>query len=140
MIADCQFAEFLDKLAADVKCRNGIILTEWESQFVGTYIGLPTNAFHFTEGRRKAVDRMWRRYGAELNWPHPLDAVHERPKMAKADPTGCEYLVRLDGVQQRCNGPATCQEPGKLRYCAMHGEAVERDMKRAGRRIALIKF
>ena len=140
MITDHQFCQFLDRIAADVKSKNGLVLTEWESNFLGTYLGLPTGAFHFTEGRRKAVDRMWRRYGAELNFPHPLDTATERPKIPAADPDGCEYLVRDEGRQSRCNSPAEFQEPGHLRYCRMHAEAVELALKRSGKRIALIKF
>lgn len=140
MSTDYDFCQFLDHLAVDVKSKNGLILTDWESGFLATYVGLPTQAFHFTEGRRRAVDRMWRRYGAEINFPHPLDCVSQRSIIPQSGPDGCEYLVRDEGRQRRCNSPATCQEPGKLRYCAMHGEAVERDMKRAGKKIALIKF
>ncbi len=140
MIPDDKFCQFLELLASNVKGKNGLILTEWESQFLGTYLGLPTGAFYFTEGRRAAMDRMWRRYGPELNHPHPLDRVTERPTLAPADAEGCEYLVREDGRQQRCNVPAEFQEPGRLRYCRMHGEAVVRDMKRAGKTVRLIKF
>ena len=137
MITDQQFVEFLNLLAADVRGKNGIILTAWESDFVNTFCHLPNGAFHFTDPRRQAVDRMWRRYGAELNHPHPLDRVAERPAIPAADAGGCEYLVKGDdGRQHRCNEPATCREPGRLRYCEMHGAAV----KRACPKIALVDF
>jgi hypothetical protein len=140
MITDQQRLEFMQKLAADVRGKNGIVLPEWESHFLASFLQSSRPAFWFTDGRRKATDRMWARYGPELNHPHPLDMVTERPKMAPADADGCEYLIRDEGRQRHCNDPATCQEPGKLRYCTMHGEAVVRDLKRAGKRIALIKF
>ena len=141
LINDQQFTEFLQKLAADVRSKNGVLLTAWESDFLGTFLGLPTGAFHFTDARRAAVDRMWRRYGGEINFPHPLDVVHERPAIPPADPSGCQYLVRdEERRQRRCNEPATCQEPGRLRYCELHGEAAVQAMKRAGQTLRLVKF
>ena len=141
LINDQQFVEFLNALAADVKSKNGVLLTAWESDFLGTFLGLPTGAFHFTEGRRAAVDRMWRRYGAEINHPHPLDEVTERPKLPDADPSGCQFIVRdEERRQRRCNEPATCREPGRLRYCELHGEEVRKAMKIAGQSIALVRF
>ena len=140
MIADQHRVEFLNKLAADVRGKNGVMLTPWENDFVASFIRFPTTGF-FSEGRRVATDRIWMRYGPELNYPHPLDTVTERPRMADADPAGCEYLVRDDGgPQRRCNEPATCQEPGRLRYCAMHGDAVVKAMKFAGKTIRLVNL
>jgi hypothetical protein len=140
MITDQQRIEFLQKLGAEVRGKNGIMLTEWESQFLGSFLQCHPPAVWFTIGRRPSVDKLWMRYGAEINWPHPKDRVAERPKIPQADATGCEYLVREDGRQRRCNDPAEFQEPGRLRYCRMHAEAVERDLKRAGKNISLIKF
>ena len=140
MINDQQFCGFLDALAADVKRPNGLILTDWENDFLGTYVGLPTGAFHFTEGRRKAVDRMWRRYGAELNHPHPLDAVTS-DKGRVASPAGCEYKVRGDdGRQSPCNEPATRQRQNGFRYCSEHADQVQQEMKRLGKTITLVPF
>ena len=94
MITDHQFCQFLDRLAADVKSKNGLILTEWENQFLGSWLNrCRQSPGWFTEGRRAATDRMWMRYGPEINWPHPADLVTERPRLADADPAGCEYLV-----------------------------------------------
>ena len=144
MINDHQRFEFMSKLATDVRSKNGILLPEWESRFLASWMQSSRQTLWFTEGRRVATDRMWARYGAELNHPHPLDAVLVRPTIPPADADGCEYLVRGDddrcGPPHRCNEPATCQEPGRLRYCAMHGASVVRDMKRAGKSIALINF
>lgn len=140
MINDQQFCEFLNALAVNVKRDDGVLLSEWEQLFLGNYIGLPTGAFHFTPARRQAVDRMWRKYGADLELPHPLDLVSERPKMAEADPTGCQYLVREDGRQRRCNEPAEFIEFGRLRYCQPHAEAATKECERAGITLRLIKF
>lgn len=140
MITDLQFIEFLQKLLADQRGKNPMILTEWEQQFLGSFSATSRQTLWLTNGRRAAVDRMWRKLGPELNFPHPLDTVTERPKMADADPTGCEYLVRLDGRQQRCNEPATLREPGRLRYCQIHGEAAVKAMERSGKTLRLITF
>ena len=139
MITDLQYYKFLQKLLADQRGKNPLTLTEWEAQFTGSFSAASRQTLWLTEGRRQAVDRMWRKLGPELQFPHPLDTVHERPKLAPADPSGCEYIVK-DGLQRRCNEPAEFQEPGRLRYCKMHAEAVELAMKRAGSKIALIKF
>jgi len=139
MITDSQRQEFLQKLGTDVRGKNGIILPEWESQFLASFLQTSRPGW-FTEGRRTATDRMWMRYGPEINWPHPADRVTERPRLAAADPTGCEYLLREDGRQRRCNEPATCQEPGRLRYCQMHAEAVVKAMKFAGKTLRLINL
>lgn len=140
MITDQQRLEFMRKLATDARGKNGVLLPEWENGFLASFLNSSRPSLWFTEGRRPVTDQMWMRYGADINHPHPLDRVTERPRIADADPTGCEYLVRLDGRQQRCNDPATCQEPGRLRYCAMHGEAVVLAMKRANKIIRLINL
>ena len=140
MITDLQYLEFLRKLIADQRGKNSLNLSEWKTFFLGSFSATSRQTLWLTEGRRKSTDRMWRKYGRDLNCPHPLDIGDERPKLAEADADGCQYLVRDEGRQQPCNAPATCREPGKLRYCAMHGEAVEKAMQRAGRKIALINI
>ncbi len=151
MITDSQRLEFMGKLTVDVRRPNGVLLSEWEAEFMASFIRYPQLGFFIRNGqpslgRRQTVDRMWMRYGPEIGWPHPMDTVHERPRMDEADPAGCEYLVKPDeggqggAHQRRCNEPATCQEPGKLRYCAAHAEAVQRDCKRANIEFCLIKF
>ena len=140
MITDLQLCDFLKKLAVDAALKNGVLLPEWESHFLASFMESGARMNWFTDGRRMATDRMWRRFGPEINWPHPSDTVTERPSMADADPTGCEYLVKEDGRQRRCNEPATCQEPGRLRYCSMHGEAAVAAMKRMGKTLRLVNF
>ena len=140
MITDHQRFEFMMMLAENVRGKNGLVLPDWENRFLASFLQSSRPSLWFTEGRRTATDRIWMRFGPEINHPHPTDRVSERPRMADADPSGCEYLVRLDGRQQRCNEPAEYQELGRLRYCRMHAEAVVKDMKRANKIISLIKL
>ena len=141
MITDLQLCDFLKKLGANAAGKNGVLLPEWESHFLASFMEAGARVNWFTEGRRLATDRMWRRFGPEINWPHPEDRITERLRMADADPAGCEYLVRdAGGPQRRCNEPATVREPGRLRYCSMHGEAAVAAMKRAGKTLRLINF
>ena len=145
MITDPQRLEFMLKLAADVRRPHGVLLSEWEAEFMASFIRFPQLGFFIRNGqpsvgRQQTVDRMWMRYGGEIDWPHPMDSVGERATIPEADPDGCQYIVREDGRQARCNAPATCREPGRLRYCATHGEAVQRDCKRAGIKFCLINF
>ena len=83
---------------------------------------------------------MWRRYGAELDFPHPLDCVPQRPTIPPADPDACEYLVKLDGVQQRCNEPAEWVNRQNFRYCGPHAEQVQKDIRRRGGAMVLAPF
>lgn len=111
---------------------DGLILSEWEGNFLASYRQSSRPSLWFTPGRRPCVDKMWMKLGGELNFPHPLDTVTERPRIAEADATGCEYLVKGEtGLQQRCNEPAAWQgerrgpRPG-LRYCQNHKDALQR--------------
>ena len=146
MITDAQYVEFLKRLGADQRGGNSLNLTEWESQFLGTFMLSPRQDRWMTEGRRKSTDKMWMRYGGELSFPHPLDTVPEAQSAAlcrdAATADGCEYLVRDDaGPQRRCNEPAVCRESRAggtkgLRYCETHKEAV----LKAFPKIVLIKL
>lgn len=137
MITDTKYLEFMQKLQADQRGRNSLNLSEWEANFLASFGQSARPLQWFTAGRRSAVDRMWRKLGPELSFPHPLDTVTERPKIPAADPTGCEYLLRETGQPQvRCNEPAVMREPGRLRYCQMHGDAV----KKALPKTAMIPF
>jgi hypothetical protein len=140
MISNSQALDFMNRLVVDQGGKNGLCLSEWETQFLSSFSQAYRGWAWFTEGRVKSVDRMWRKYGAELNFPHPLDTVAERPRLADAEPDCCQYIIRESGQQQRCNEPATCREPGRLRYCDVHGQAVQEDCKRAGIKIALINY
>lgn len=136
-ITDALRAEFLQKLAEDARGSNGIALTEWEGEFLASWVRTPPRCMWFTEGRRKAVDRMWAKLGPELNHPHPADRVSEGVRMDDADPNGCEYLVRDEGRQRRCNEPAVLMGRRGLRYCQTHADEVVKAMRRAGKSIEL---
>jgi hypothetical protein len=145
MTTDQQRVEFMNKLAVEVRRANGVLLSEWESEFLATWLRQPGGRFFApggqpSQGRRQAADRMWMRYGPEINFPHPLDTVSEAAPIAEADPNGCQYLVREEGRQHRCNETATCREPGRLRYCDMHGEAVQKDCARSKIKFCLVQF
>jgi hypothetical protein len=133
--------EFMNLLLEDQQGKDSLNLTPWEQEFLASYNRAHRHWQWMTDPRAEAADRMWRRYGPELNHPHPLDTVSDRRKLADADPDGCEYLVKEYGTpQRRCNDPAEYQEPGRMRYCKLHAETVQEAMKRSGKRIALIKF
>jgi hypothetical protein len=129
---DREYSQFLFRLAADQRIRNRINISPWDGRFLHSFVISSRPSLWFTDPRRASADRMWREYGALLGFPHPLDTVHEAPRIPEADPAGCEYLVRGDdGRQRHCNEPAAWQgerrgaRPG-LRYCEAHKIAVER--------------
>lgn len=129
--ADLKRLQFMQCLVADQRKENGMLLTEFEQSFLASFSNSSRPSLWFTPGRRPIVDQMWARYGGDINHPHPNDLVQNasRPAIADADPDGCQYLVKDEGQQRRCNEPATCREPGRLRYCAAHGEHVKRVCK-----------
>lgn len=143
MITDLQRLEFLQALAKNIRGHNGLLLTEWESQFLGTWLQTSRPSLWFTPGRRSATDRMWQKYGAELELPFKMPAASIVTVIA-ADPNGCEYLVRPDGDNGRPQGP--CNEPAEkmrangFRYCGTHADQVERDLKRGGKTIHLYPY
>ena len=132
MITGHQYQQFMDRIVADQRGKNPLILGEWEGNFVASYQRSSRPSLWFTPGRRLAVDRMWMKWGPDLKFPHPLDTVSERPRILEADPAGCEYLVRGDdGRQHHCNEPAAWQGERRgvragLRYCEAHKIAVDR--------------
>lgn len=131
MISDDQYLEFMKKLSADQHGANPLMtLDDFKKSFLGSFRSQPRASFFFSDKRRGCTDRMWRKHGPDLNFPHPLDAINGPPKIPDADPAGCQYLVREDGrPQRRCNEPVVCQEPRKLKYCQAHREQVERAVK-----------
>jgi len=141
--ADYKRLQFFQALFNDQRGANPVILNDWERGFFASWCGASMQSTWFTPNRRPKVDEMWARYGSDINHPHPNDLVQatSRPAIADADPDGCQYLVKEDGGQKRCNEPATHQEaraggrPG-LRYCGCHAEHVQRTCKG----IALVKF
>ena len=81
------------------------------------------------------------KYGMEpeIKMPFPLEKS-TAPKHAEADSDCCQFLVRMDGRQQPCNDPAAWQRQNGFRYCEMHADAVQRDLKRQGKSIHLNPF
>lgn len=140
MITDQQFIHFLEKLHASTRAENGVLLTEWENKFLASWLNRGRQSPGWlTTGRREAVNKMWMSYGGEINWPHPMDRV-TAVKIPEADADGCEFYVKLDGVQQHCNAPASWINKNKFRYCAEHGEAVQKDLRRRGGHMELRPF
>ncbi|MDR3459592.1 MAG: hypothetical protein P4N60_19355 [Verrucomicrobiae bacterium] len=141
MITNEQCYLFMLKLETDQRSKNSMNLDEFETGFLASWVeaGQPTR--WFSPGRIIVINRMWMRYGAELNFPHPDDRITERPSIADADPDGCQYLIKDEGRQRRCNDPAVCREVRQgsrtgLRYCEPHQRAV----KQACKNIVLVKF
>lgn len=132
-ITDLQRLEFLQKLLA-----SDLLLTDWEQQFTGSFRSSSRPSLWFTEGRRTSTDKMWMKYGGELNHPFPTDAI--ATKIAPADEDCCQCYVRLDGRQQHCNAPAFWQAANGWLYCNEHAEAAQRDFKRMGKALHLSKF
>lgn len=126
MITDAQYKDFMQRLAEDQRAKNPLILNKFESSFLLSFRNSCSPSQWFTEKRRICTDRMWRLRGPELKFPHPLDTVTEFPRVAAADPAGCEFLVREDGREHRCNAKATHQELRHLRYCNDHAQQVQR--------------
>jgi hypothetical protein len=133
---DLDRMKFLGLLLANQRDeRNGLILGEWEQNFLNSYAMAERQTLWFTDGRRQAVDRMWQKFGGEkeINFPHPLDTVAV-PEV-KADVDGCQFFVRVDGRQQPCNEPAEWENRSGFRYCAPHNEQVQKDLTRRGGRM-----
>ncbi len=143
-ITDDQRAEFLRKLNENVRGKNGLLLPHWEKDFLGSFIG-PAHLNWFSDGRRRATDRMWARFGGEINWPHPLDEAGPVTRASdQASPDGCEFWLRADGLAglpaRRCNETAEFIGRRGLRYCRMHADEVIKNMKREGKSIELRPF
>lgn len=142
---DFERCKFMEKLIASVSSDDGLLVTDWEDQFLRSYAG--TQQYHrwFTPGRRSATDRLWQKYGSMIDLPFIPVPSNGAGQMAEADPTGCEFLVRRqDGqcgsYQCRCNEPAELMRANGFRYCGAHADQVQRDLKRTGKVIHLVKF
>lgn len=125
--------EFLRKLQA-----SDVLPSDWERRFLESF-GHGNHTGWFTEGRRKSTEAMWRKYGAMINHPFPGDCV-TATNLPKANADGCEYIVKLDGVQQCCNEPAAWENRRRFRYCEMHREVVLKELRRRGGVMELRKF
>ena len=142
MITDHQLFCFMQALAANVRSSNGVLLTDWEAQFLGSFTASSRPTLWFTgdmvSGRRASTDRLWRRYGAELNHPHPLDAAGPVNRASdEASPDGCEFWIKDEGRQRRCNEPAEVVTRRDFRLCRMHADEVIKNMRREGKSVEL---
>lgn len=128
-ITDQQRLEFLRKLIA-----GDLLLTEWETQFTGSFHGSSRPTLWFTPGRRISTDKMWMKYGADLGLPYPGEMVTlaQRNKVPPpADAGACEYIVRdEERRQRRCNEPAVLQSRTGFRYCQTCADKMLADMRR----------
>ena len=144
-ITDFDRAKFLEKLVQSSRATDGVMLTEWELEFIGSYQQYAQYHRFFTEGRRAATDRMWMKHGSMLDLPHPTDLAGpvKRPE-DQAAPDGCEFWIREDGLRgsrpHRCNEPALFMGRRGLRYCQAHADEVRENMRRIGRSIELRPF
>jgi len=146
---DLQLLGFMQALAANVRGKNGVLLTDWESKFLASFLHSSRPSLWFTSGRRGPTDLMWKRYGAEINHPHPSESMDPtasgRPDAngleAHASPDGCEFWIKdADRRPCRCNETAELVGRRGLRYCRMHADEVIKNMKRAGKSIELRPF
>ena len=145
MITDHQRYEFMQALSREVHKPNGLILGEWELNFLASWRQSSNQTIWFIGERPKFVDRMWMKYGSELEMTFPL-LNHQNARAAKipdADPNGCEFLVMSDDggrVQTPCNVPAVKMRRGGFRYCESHADEVVRHAKRRGMNVTLFPF
>ena len=140
MITNQQLCGFMNALAANVRGKNGLILSDWENDFLTSYLILACPQW-FTPGRRASAEKLWMRYGGEINQPHPLDAAGPVNRTSdEASPDGCEFWMKDEGRQRRCNEPAELVGRRGLRYCRMHADEVIKNMRREGRSIELRPF
>ena len=132
-ITNAQRTEFMQRLGG-----RDVILSDWEKRFYASWATAHLTDW-YSAGRKKTVDALWRKYGALINVPFPGDNVTP-VKIPDADADGCEFFVKLDGVQQHCNAPAAFVNRNNFRYCRSHAEQVQKDLKRRGGAMALQKF
>ena len=136
-ITDQERSAFLRKLDG-----SDLNISDWEGGFIETFLGCYRDWQFWTPGRRESTDKMRMKYGAEpeIKMPFPLAETTASP-VPPADAAGCEFMVRAEGRQQRCNAPAAKMRQNGFRYCADHAEAVQRDVKkRTGRTMMLFPF
>ena len=145
LVTDLQRLEFFQKLNEAVKGANGLLLSDWEGNFLASWRLSARPALWFTEGRRKAVDRMWMKLGGEINHPYPSDdATVKKPAPAAlpvAERGGCMYFVNGENRQlQRCNVPATKENRAGFLYCEEHALVAQKAVKQKGGEMALRNY
>ena len=126
-ITDAERGAFLRKLN-----KSDLIVSPWDSEFIGNFLGCYRDWQFWTDGRRLSADNMRKLYGAEpeIEMPLPL-AEHLAVSHPKADADCCMFLKRDDERRQRpCNEPAAWQQRNGFRYCTACLEAVQTDLKK----------
>lgn len=124
---------------------SDLLLTEWEDAFVASFESSSRPSLWFTPGRRISADKMWMKYGPDLNHPFPTDQAElgsNKPHRIPSAKAGCcEFLIRgEDGLQRPCNEPAVLQRASGFRYCQTCADKVQSDLKRLGKTIHLVRF
>lgn len=135
--------EFVDKLVEAMRGDNGLLVTEWENRFIGSYRSSSGTPGWFTEARAMSTDLMWKRYGAEIGMPWPEDHVDGSVKrvIPEAVAGGCMYLVKGDDGRQRpCNEPAVLMRLNGFRYCQACADKAAEACRRHHQKITLVKF
>lgn len=117
---------------------SDVLLTDWEQRFYASWVKAHL-ADWYSAGRIKSVEAMWRKYGPLIGRPFPGTSAAPQ-SIPPADNDGCEYFVKLDGVQQHCNAPAVWINKNKFRYCDPHAEGVQKDLRRRGGHMELRPF
>ena len=79
MTTELELYGFLAALLKDQRSDNPLQLSAWQNKFLSDYSYAQRQSIWLTDGRRKSVDNMWRRYGPDLKHPHPADAVLVKP-------------------------------------------------------------
>jgi len=140
-ISDHDRMLFMSKLAGNVRLPNGLMVTPWESNFIASFARDSRPSLWFTEPRRVAADKMRMKYGSEAEIAMPYPPAESSPaKLPEADPDGCQFITREDGLPRPCNAPAEQMRQNGFRYCSDHAEAVQRDLKRRGQTMHLYPF
>lgn len=142
-VTGAQRYEFMCKLATEVHKPNGLILGEWEQNFLASWRRSSSQTTWFIGERPKFVDRMWMKYGGEVGMPFAnRDSLNRgSEKIPDAEPDGCEFLVMDEARRQSpCNGPAVKVRRGGFRYCETHADEVVRHAKRRGMTVTLFDF
>jgi hypothetical protein len=145
-ITDPQRMNFMQKLSAEVfgcsgvsaSAANLLILEDWEKGFLSSWRASSRPSLWFIGGRKEATDKLWRKYGLEINYPFPV-AHDVRSAVPAADPNGCEFLVKNEAgqINQPCNEPATLVNSHGFRYCDEHGQQARNAIKHRGVRMEL---
>ena len=108
-ITNAQRTEFMQRLGG-----SDVILTDWEQRFYKDWAQAHLPDW-YSAGRKKSVEDMWRKYGPMIGINFPGTSAAP-PSIPPADEDGCEFFVKLDGVQQHCNAPARWINKNKFRY------------------------